>query len=280
MSERPPVLDFPLSLFREVTETLASHCDITVIGSFALLEHVDVTSWDQLHTSDIDLLLYLAQSDEVDAVSRSMRELGFMRPNGRNGKWIRAADAAVVDLVSRTCPTGYGPPACLDEPFANVAYLDRQRANRLGAVCDLLPTTAVSVSGPLVTVLGKALKVSRYLDLPDWATNEFRRDRGLQACMDIVRVLQHCRGAITVADSSRLVAQSRYSGKPVSAALHRSGRALSRLFLRVDGIGFQLCAASAPESSIDKAFVVSAVKRICSVIEDDASSNGFLGGLE
>lgn len=147
MSERPPVLDFPLSLFREVTETLASHCDITVIGSFALLEHVDVTSWDQLHTSDIDLLLYLAQSDEVDAVSRSMRELGFMRPNGRNGKWIRAADAAVVDLVSRTCPTGYGPPACLDEPFANVAYLDRQRANRLGAVCDLLPTTAVSVSG-------------------------------------------------------------------------------------------------------------------------------------
>lgn len=236
------VTGLPLGLFRE---TLLALLDVRiepcVIGTLSLLEHLPSDAWWDLQTEDVDLLLALEHAEQVSQVEEAMSGLGLSRPRGRSGKWLPDENSrAAVDLIGRTLPTGLAEPACFPEAFANVVYLDRRDCRVLPNLINLPSNATVKVAGPLVTVLGKSLKVSRYLTLPDWTENQYRRERAARASRDILLVFGYNSSCFDAEVVAEIALAASGAGQEVRRSLERGVRAFSDLFGFPDGAGWDL----------------------------------------
>lgn len=230
-----------------------------IIGSLAALEHLDVTAAASITTEDVDLLLQLDGVQQVVSVERAMSSLGLQRPDGRDGKWLPADGDIGIDLLSRSSLSGFGPPACLHEPFANVAALDLCAAKVLGARIALPVGYSPTTMGPLTAVMGKALKVSRYLGLDDWAVNAHRRYRARRSMWIAAAIVHQNPGAFAPEPVVELLARAESAGAPVPTTLARGARATLRLLGAVGAEGFKLARGGGPDGIWDPSVVAAAL---------------------
>jgi hypothetical protein len=253
----------PAELLKQSLETLVARgLQPTIIGSLAVLEHVDVDAARLIATEDVDLLLELPRPASVADVENAMLELGLMLPAGRYGKWLPPGGTIGVDLLARTLPSGFGSPACLEEPFANVAALDRRQAAKLPTLLSLPTDYRPTVAGPVTTVIGKALKVARYRTLPDWHTNSNRRRRAERSMWDALVVVQQNRHEFQPERIQHLAARCDEVGKDVREVLLRGVRALAELMVGEGKGGLELAKAWGFRELWDESDVVQAVIQI------------------
>jgi hypothetical protein len=218
-----------------------------VIGSLAALEHLDDAAAEVIATEDVDLLLQLERAELVDAVVGAMEGLGLRRPKGREGKWLPPGDSVGVDLLSRNVPSGFGAPACLEEPFANVAALDIGPPHNLARRVPLPAEHRPKTIGPLTTIMGKSLKVSRYLGLDDWPSNANRRSRARRSMWIAAALIQQNPDAFPAAGLSELTARAEAAGGPVPTTLERGVDAMLSLFGHEEGTGIRLARDGGPD---------------------------------
>lgn len=230
-----------------------------IIGSLAALEHLDDTAAESITTEDVDLLLSIDSAQQVAAVERAMSRLGLQRPDGRDGKWLPPTGEIGVDLLSQSFPSGLGPPACLHEPFANVAALDLCAARVLGKRIYLPSGYSPTTMGPLTAVMGKALKVGRYLGLDDWVSNARRRYRARRSMWIAAAIVHQNPGAFAPERVADLAARARSAGGPVPETLLRGVEATLGLLGTEGSEGIKLARGGGPDGVWEPSAVATAL---------------------
>lgn len=217
---------------------LSSSATPCVIGSLSLLEHLPSDLWRFLKTEDVDYALALDSHEQLLRVEEAMNRLGLRRNPGESGKWV--SSTATVDLIGRTLPTGLAAPTCLPEPFANVIHLDMIRCEVIPRIISHPHSARVVAAGPLVTALGKSLKITRYLRLSDWSVDPHRRARAARAARDTVLVMVHNGERFKTDRSEDLAHSAIIAGREVMTTLERGMRAFVDLFGLERSVGWSL----------------------------------------
>lgn len=259
-------IDLLSGTIRALLESSVTPC---VIGSLSLLEHLPPHLWRFLKTDDVDYLLALDSEAQAVLVGHAMGKLGLRRHPHRLGKWV--STTATVDLIGRTMPEGFAEPTCLPEPFANVMYLERITCRVIPQFIDHPRSARVVAAGPLVTALGKSLKVARYLRLADWSTDSNRRARAARSARDTVLLIVHNSELFDANCSEALSLSATNSGREVFDTLKRGMLAFVDLFGQESSRGWILARGTGCDLG-------ATAKDVSQIVEECASGLKRVGG--